>query len=116
MNQSTELMKIQHSRTGLKLEKRLYLRAQSHAASLNHSFAAYVIDLIAADLVGLPETEDIPDIKRIIRTQRPAAADIHARHKQESELVHQSNVSEHPPGSPMRDLRQVSPRLKPGKK
>lgn len=81
MNQSTQLMKIQHARTGLKLEKRLYLRAQSHAATLNHSFAAYVIDLIAADLAGLPETENIPDVNRIIRAQRPAAAELHANPK-----------------------------------
>lgn len=73
-------MKIQHARTGLKLEKKLYLRAQKHAANLNHSFASYVVDLIAADLVGHSDTENIPDVKRIVRSQSPVAAEIRARH------------------------------------
>lgn len=65
-------MKIEHARTGLKLEKRLYLRAQQQASDTSRSFAGYVIDLIASDLIGRPDTELIPDVKRLTELMRRA--------------------------------------------
>lgn len=97
----------QSARTGLKLEKRLYLKAQAHADSLGMSFAAYVIDLIARDLANLEDARDIPDVRRILGIQSDVCSEGHTRRKSEREMAHQHYVSEHPPGSEMRDLRCV---------
>lgn len=98
-------MKIQHARTGLKLERRLYLRAQKHADDCNLSFAGYVTDLIAKDMIGLPDTDGIPDILRVRRLQLPP--DHHARQKMDADLAHEAKMSAHPIGSPIRELREI---------
>lgn len=61
----TSAMKNTKLGTGLKIEKHLYLLAQKHAANFNQSFAAYVVDLIAADLIDHPAGAGIPDIERM---------------------------------------------------
>ncbi|MDR1282182.1 MAG: hypothetical protein LBK99_15380 [Opitutaceae bacterium] len=60
------------ARTGLKMEKTLYLLAQQKAVSRRQSFAAYVVDLIALDLLDYPGGENIPDIQRIRALQKNA--------------------------------------------
>jgi hypothetical protein len=59
-------MKTQHARTGLQLEKTLYLRAQQQATAMDLSFAAYVTLLIARDLVEQPGTENIPAVRQVL--------------------------------------------------
>ncbi|EIQ01792.1 hypothetical protein OpiT1DRAFT_00367 [Opitutaceae bacterium TAV1] len=60
------------ARTGLKMDKTLYLLAQQKAISRRQSFAAYVVDLIALDLIDYPGGEHIPDIQRIRALQKNA--------------------------------------------
>lgn len=63
---------MKHSQTGLRIEKRLYLRAQKRGEELGQSFAAYVADLIAKDLAhNCPDAAGIPDVKRILAIQMP---------------------------------------------
>jgi hypothetical protein len=112
--ESTKGMRIQHARTGLKLEKRLYLAAQKRATIRNQSFAAYVIDLIAIDLAGAPGTEDIPDVRRIIGHQDPTAAQLSAAHlmrKRDADLAHQAKQSELPKDHPMKGAREMKGRV-----
>jgi hypothetical protein len=55
------------ARTGLAMEKRLYLAAQKRAADHNQSFAQYVIDLIALDLTAVKDAQKVPDVKRVLK-------------------------------------------------
>ena len=62
--------KVQYARTGMAIERRLYLHAQKHAAALNQSFAAYVVDLIAADVMNHADVIGIPDVERVRRLKK----------------------------------------------
>lgn len=54
------------------MEMRLYQAVQKKAATLEQSFAAYVIDLLALDVAQTePNKTDIPDVNRVRGLVKP---------------------------------------------
>jgi hypothetical protein len=58
------------ARTGIAMEKALYLLAQHKAASFGSSFAEYVTSLIAHDLIEYPGADKSATIRRLIEARR----------------------------------------------
>lgn len=58
------------ARTGLQLDANLYHLAQRKAASLQQSFAAYVVDLIAADVMHDAGADQSADVLRLRATMQ----------------------------------------------
>lgn len=81
------------ARTGLKMEARLYAAAQREAGRRDISFAAYVTDLIAADLASHSREEviDIPAVRRVLglRTATDKVPAIKHLQKMESDEARQ---------------------------